>query len=105
MHRHHLVEAVGREDRAVGGEQVFEQQACASCHTIRGTSARGDVGPDLTHLGSRSSLAALTVPNDRASLAEWVRDPQHFKPGNRMPGLNLSSQDFRAVTAYVEGLR
>ncbi len=60
---------------------------CASCHTIRGTDARGDVGPDLTHLVSRGTLAGLTMPNDRASLPNWLRDPQHVKPGNHMPDL------------------
>jgi cytochrome c oxidase subunit 2 len=87
------------------GERVFLDSACAGCHAIRGTAARGDIGPDLTHLGSRSSLAALTVPNDRASLAEWVRDPQHLKPGNRMPPVAPSGDDFRDLLAYLESLR
>jgi cytochrome c oxidase subunit 2 len=87
------------------GEQVFLQQACASCHQIRGTSAHGRVGPDLTHVGSRTTLAALTIPNTKGYLAGWIRDPQHVKPGNRMPGLNLSNDDFKAVVAYVEGLK
>ncbi len=87
------------------GEQVFDAQACASCHQIRGTSAQGRIGPDLTHVGSRSTLAALTIPNRPGYLAGWILDPQHVKPGNRMPGLNLSNQDFRAVLSYVEGLR
>jgi cytochrome c oxidase subunit II len=87
------------------GEQVFDSQACASCHQIRGTPARGQIGPDLTHVGNRSTLAALTIPNRPDDLAEWIADPQHVKPGNRMPGLNLSSQDFSAVLAYVEGLK
>jgi cytochrome c oxidase subunit 2 len=87
------------------GEQVFLSEACASCHRIRGTSARGQIGPDLTHVGSRSTLAALTIPNTKGYLGGWILDPQHVKPGNRMPGLNLSNQDFRAVLAYVEGLK
>jgi cytochrome c oxidase subunit 2 len=87
------------------GQQVFDQQACASCHTIRGTAARGQIGPDLTHVGSRTTLAALTIPNRKGYLGGWILDPQHVKPGNRMPGLNLSNDDFRAVLAYVEGLR
>ena len=87
------------------GEQVFLDEACASCHQIRGTPARGQVGPDLTHVGSRTTLAALTIPNTKGDLAGWIRDPQHVKPGNRMPGLNLSDEDFKAVVAYVEGLK
>jgi cytochrome c oxidase subunit 2 len=90
---------------AARGEQVFDNQACASCHQIRGTPARGRIGPDLTHVGNRTTLAALAIPNRPADLAEWIRDPQHVKPGNRMPGLNLPDQDFRAVVAYVEGLK
>jgi cytochrome c oxidase subunit 2 len=87
------------------GEQVFLSNACASCHTLRGTSARGTVGPDLTHVASRTTLAALTIPNTRGALSGWVRDPQHVKPGNRMPGLDLSDRDFNDVVAYLESLR
>ncbi len=78
---------------------------CASCHTIRGTAARGDVGPDLTHVAGRGTLAALTIPNTPDYLARWIRDPQHVKPGNRMPGLQLSDPDVRALAAYLESLR
>jgi cytochrome c oxidase subunit 2 len=87
------------------GKQIFEANACASCHQIRGTSANGRVGPDLTHLAERSSLAALTIPNTRAALRRWISDPQHVKPGNQMPALQLSGSDFDAITAYLEGLR
>ncbi|HET8757664.1 MAG TPA: cytochrome c oxidase subunit II [Solirubrobacteraceae bacterium] len=87
------------------GERVFLDNACASCHTIRGTEARGEVGPDLTHLQSRSTLAALTIPNRPGYLAGWVLDPQHVKPGNRMPGLKLANDDFNALLAYLEGLK
>jgi len=87
------------------GEQVFLNAGCASCHTIRGTSARGAIGPDLTHVGSRATLAALTIPNTAAELERWIRDPQQVKPGNRMPALGLPDADVRAVAAYLEGLR
>jgi cytochrome c oxidase subunit 2 len=87
------------------GKRVFEANACASCHQIRGTSAKGVIGPDLTHLQQRSSLAALTIPNTRSALSEWVRDPQHIKPGVRMPGLNLSRKDYDDIVAYLEELR
>ena len=84
---------------------VFTRNGCASCHTIRGTDARGDVGPDLTHVGLRSTLAALTLPNDRAALADWLRDPQHIKPGNRMPDLDLRQREIEPLIDYLEGLR
>jgi cytochrome c oxidase subunit 2 len=87
------------------GEQVFLSQACSSCHTIRGTSARGDIGPDLTHVASRTTLAALTIPNRPGYLGGWILDPQHIKPGNKMPGLRLAGPDFRALLGYLESLR
>jgi len=87
------------------GERAFTADGCADCHTVRGTGADGTVGPDLTHVGSRTTLAALTLPNDSADLARWLRDPQHVKPGNRMPDLNLSRRDVGALVAYLEGLK
>jgi cytochrome c oxidase subunit 2 len=90
---------------ARAGAQAFSADGCDSCHTIRGTDANGRVGPDLTHVGSRTTLAALTLPNDSAALAKWLRDPQHVKPGNRMPDLGLSQRDASALVAYLEGLR
>ena len=87
------------------GEQTFKADGCADCHTIRGTAANGTVGPDLTHVGSRTTLGALTLPNDSADLARWLRDPQHVKPGNRMPDLNLPRRDVDALVAYLEGLK
>jgi cytochrome c oxidase subunit 2 len=87
------------------GFRLFTAERCASCHTLRGTSAQGRVGPDLTHIASRTTLAANTIPNDPASLAAWLRDPQHVKPGNRMPDLRLSSNDVRELVDYLERLR
>ena len=90
---------------ARAGAKAFSDDGCASCHTIRGTGANGQVGPDLTHVGSRATIAALTLPNDSAALAEWLRDPQHSKPGNRMPDLDLSQRDIMALVSYLEGLK
>jgi cytochrome c oxidase subunit II len=87
------------------GEHVFLANACASCHTIRGTPAKGTVGPDLTHLATRTSLAAVTIPNRRGYLGGWILDPQHVKPGNKMPAINLSGPDFQAVLNYLQSLR
>jgi cytochrome c oxidase subunit 2 len=97
--------ATPRSPAQRAGERVFLTNQCASCHTIRGTPARGQVGPDLTHLASRTTLAALTIPNRPGYLAGWVLDPQHVKPGAEMPGLNLSGPDFQALLAYLESLR
>jgi cytochrome c oxidase subunit 2 len=91
--------------QAKPGEQVFMQSQCASCHTLRGTAAQGRIGPDLTHLASRRTLAALTLPNTRAALTSWIHNPQDAKPGNKMPGLALSPQQLQQVVTFLEGLR
>ena len=76
-----------------------------SRRSIRGTSANGDIGPDLTHLATRSTLAAVTIPNRRDYLDEWIRDPQHVKPGTKMPGLDLNGPDFQALLSYLQSLK
>jgi cytochrome c oxidase subunit 2 len=87
------------------GRNVFMNSQCASCHTIGGTSARGAIGPNLTHVGSRTSIAADTLANTPANLAAWIRDPQAIKPGVLMPDLGLSKPKVRELTAYLESLR
>jgi cytochrome c oxidase subunit 2 len=87
------------------GQRAFFRDQCASCHALRGTPATGRVGPDLTHVGSRSTLAALVLPNTPAALARWLRNPQGVKPGTRMPDLGLSERAVRDLTAYLESLK
>jgi cytochrome c oxidase subunit II len=87
------------------GQRVFLGSSCSSCHAIRGTPARGFVGPDLTHIASRTSLAGDTIPDTRSYLARWIVDSQHFKPGNQMPDLELSGSQLRALVAYLESLK
>jgi cytochrome c oxidase subunit 2 len=87
------------------GEATFASEGCDDCHQIRGTPAKGQVGPDLTHLASRTTLAGGTIPNDRTSLTDWLRDPQKVKPGNKMPDLGLSSAAIAALVAYLEALK
>jgi cytochrome c oxidase subunit 2 len=77
---------------------------CGNCHTLRGTSARGNIGPDLTHLMTRKTLGALTIPNTPPDLAAWVRDPQQFKPGNKMPQLGIPATEFRQLIAFLRSL-
>ena len=79
--------------------------ACASCHAIRGTDAGSRVGPDLTHLASRRTLAAGALPMDRGSLAAWIADPQHFKPGANMPAVPLSPSQSAGVVEYLMELQ
>jgi cytochrome c oxidase subunit II len=87
------------------GFQAFTNNQCASCHTLRGTSARGRIGPDLTHLMTRKTLGALTIPNTRNYLGAWVLDPQQFKPGNKMPALHLKGPEFTKLVNFLRSLR
>jgi cytochrome c oxidase subunit II len=88
------------------GQEVFLSGPCAGCHTIRGVSELGHLGPDLTHIGNRSTFAAGVIENTPANLATWIRDPNQMKPGVSMPSDNtLSDSDLAAVAAYLESLR
>jgi cytochrome c oxidase subunit II len=87
------------------GERVFTTGPCQSCHTIRGTSAGGDVGPDLTHLAARRTLGANTVPNTPEYLRSWIRGSQEVKPGNDMPDIGLTPARLDDLVAYLEGMR
>ena len=88
------------------GRRTFLTVGCEDCHTIRGTAAAGRVGPDLTHVGSRRTLAALTIPNTPRMLFDWISNPQRAKPGSRMPGFaSLPAAERHALVAYLEGLR
>jgi cytochrome c oxidase subunit II len=87
------------------GRDVFLGSPCATCHTIRGTQAASRIGPDLTHIGSRMTLAAGTLPNTAPHLAAWIGDPQAIKPGSRMPSVPMSAEDRQALLAYLRRLQ
>ncbi len=87
------------------GRDVFMQSRCAVCHTISGTEAHGQAGPDLTHVGSRSTIGAGTLANTPDQMALWIRDPQAVKPGNQMPANPLAEADLRAVVSYLAALQ
>jgi cytochrome c oxidase subunit 2 len=87
------------------GKEVVERGTCAMCHAIAGTAAGGRTAPDLTHIATRSTLAAGSIPNTRGHLAGWIVDPQAIKPGNRMPPQGLSGDDLQAVLAYLGTLK
>lgn len=91
---------------AVMGQRIFETRACGICHTVRGTPALSQVGPDLTHIASRSGLAAYALPNSRAYLEAWIVHAQSFKPGSQMPNLTeFSGAELQALTRYLEQLQ
>jgi len=87
------------------GRAVFLAKACAACHTVRGTPAAGKRGPDLTHVGGRSHIAAGLLPTTRGSLAAWIADPQTIKPGNAMPLVPLRPDELNALSAWLAGLQ
>src|SRR3954469_20489964 len=70
-----------KSDTEQHGREVFLTSTCGMCHTVQGTNAQGKLGPDLTHIASRPSLAAGRLPNTAGDLTAWIRDPQQFKPG------------------------
>jgi cytochrome c oxidase subunit II len=87
------------------GRDLFLTSGCGTCHTIRGTEAQGTFGPDLTHVGGRRSLGAGILPNNIGTIAGWIADTQHIKPGNRMPSFNtFSGEELRAIAAYLASL-
>jgi cytochrome c oxidase subunit II len=88
------------------GEAAFIASGCTACHSIRGTGAVGLIGPDLTHVASRSRIAAGTLPNDRDALVRWIRQPDRIKPGVHMPAFRaLGADDLSALAAYLDSLQ
>jgi len=97
---------VASEDTSVAaGRKAFLANSCVNCHTIRGTSAQGKFGPDLTHLMSRETLAAGAVPNTADNLRQWVRDPQKAKVGCLMPNMQMTDQEVDQLVAYLQTLK
>ena len=90
---------------AAAGQRVFEQQSCINCHAIAGTVANGRFGPDLTHLMSRTTLAAGAIDNTPENLKAWIEDPSQFKPGCLMPAMHLTDRQNAQITAYLETLK
>jgi cytochrome c oxidase subunit II len=88
------------------GKAVFAASGCGACHRVRGTEAEGAIGPDLTHVGGRMSLAAATLPNDAANFVRWIRDSRHVKPESQMPPFaHLSEAELGDLALYLEALK
>ncbi|MDN5836934.1 MAG: cytochrome c oxidase subunit II [Nitrosospira sp.] len=93
-------------EHAAHGAQLFLDAGCGACHTIRGTPAHGVIGPDLTHVGSRLSLAAGVLPNTAEAFARWVANNQHIKPENKMPPYNIFTRsELEDLALYLESLK
>lgn len=93
-----------KTQRVAKGAQAFAGH-CAVCHTVRGNEAFGKLGPDLTHLMSRHMIGAGSLKNTETNLKAWILNPQAFKPGSRMPGIPLQTEELQAVVAYLETLK
>lgn len=93
------------------GQQVFMSAGCVFCHVVRGLDDKEidrsgiDLGPDLTHLDSRLTIAGASLTKNRGNLAGWVIDAQHVKPGSLMPEMHINSEELQALLVYLESLK
>jgi cytochrome c oxidase subunit 2 len=87
------------------GRDLFLRNGCGACHRVDGTEANGDMGPDLSHVGSRATLGAGILPNDEEALRSFIAHPQSIKPGSKMPDFAmLPEQDIAGIAAWLKGL-
>jgi cytochrome c oxidase subunit 2 len=99
------------EGPAAAGAKIWADAPCAICHTIKGVSGfskeytYGFRGPDLTHFGSRGTLAGSILENTPKNVALWIRDPDSIKPGANMPTLGVDDQKLSDLVAYLESLK
>jgi cytochrome c oxidase subunit 2 len=97
--------AAATRPEAAAGAALFRSYGCGGCHAIRGTEARGVIGPDLTHVGGRETIGAGILPNTPEAVARWIADPREIKPGAHMPGFGMAPErDIQAIAAYLGGL-
>jgi len=89
---------------AVAGSQLFIQKGCVNCHAVQGVNTYNRTGPDLSHIGSRTSIAAGMLPNTRENMIRWLRYTDTVKPGVAMPNLGLSQEEAESLSAYLETL-
>ncbi len=90
---------------AQAGFQAFQGAGCVACHAIGGTTAAAVIGPDLTHVGSRTMIASGILLNNEENLKRWIKNPPEVKPGSKMPNLNLSDEQVASITAYLQTLK
>jgi cytochrome c oxidase subunit 2 len=87
------------------GSLHFQEMSCATCHSIRGTEATATIGPDLTHLASRSTLLSGKMEYSKENLKKWLHDPQAEKPGAHMPRFIFTEAELDELTDYLDGLK
>ncbi|MBZ9841515.1 c-type cytochrome [Mesorhizobium sp. CA5] len=99
-------EELGHQQAKVVELSLFLSNGCGACHTIRGTEARGSIGPDLSHVGSRSAIGAGVLPNTEEAIARFVARPDLFKPGVKMPAFDMLPQtEIQAIARYLKALK
>jgi cytochrome c oxidase subunit 2 len=89
----------------LAGQQYFLNGPCIACHAIDGTPADAHVGPDLSHVASRTTLAAGVITNTPANLTRWLSASQEVKPESKMPDFHLPSEEVNALAAYLDTLK
>lgn len=95
-----------RTEEQLRGSKLFFAEGCHACHAIRGTQANSRIGPDLTHVASRTTIAAGMLKNSHETLQRWIVSSAEIKPGNRMPSYDmLSTADVDALATYLGGLK
>ncbi|EMI28872.1 cytochrome c oxidase subunit II [Rhodopirellula europaea] len=98
--------AAAISDEAEAGRKIFAGSGCGACHSIRGTSADGVVGPDLTHFGSRRSIGASVMTNNADNLTRWIAETHRVKPGVEMPAFEtLADDELQTLVRYLGGLQ
>jgi cytochrome c oxidase subunit 2 len=93
------------DDDTRRGQEIFLKSACVLCHAIRGTEAGAQIGPDLTHFGSRKTIAAGTLSNTKGNLAGWIADPKNIKPGTHMATVPIQPTEMQPLIDYLESLK
>jgi cytochrome c oxidase subunit 2 len=92
-------------DASKAGFDAFQSAGCVACHAIRGTTAAAAIGPDLTHVGSRTMIASGILENNAANIKKWIMHPGEVKPGSKMVDLKLTSEQADSITAYIQTLK
>jgi len=112
---------LGKGDAGNGAKLMVSQGGCLGCHGIKGNPMMvGVIGPNLTHIATRTTIAAGLFPNDPRHLARWIKNAPEMKPGVAMPTLgageydpvrkmkslvNLTDQQIADIVAYLQTLK
>jgi cytochrome c oxidase subunit 2 len=90
---------------AATGAKMFQHMTCANCHAIAGTPAQARIGPDLTHVGSRTTILSGLLENNMDNMKRWLANPQKIKSGAHMPDFMLSKNQINSLATYLEELK